>query len=558
MTGKNHPQNVIFIMNDTFRRDHLSCYGNDWIQTPNLAKFAQHAAIFDQYYIGSYPTVPHRWDVFTGQFGFPSRGWQPLEPEDVTLAQLLSARNYHTQMIWDTPMLGLGDYNYTRGFAGTEFVRGQQGDRWITDPTLSLRMPAQPHKIRSVAPLKTYLSNHAHRRYEREYCCARTMSAAVEWLECNYQHDGFFLWIDMWDPHEPFDCPWYDYGLYADPNYDGDQMLYPQYGRPNYMTEADRINVKARYAGQATLADRWVGYFLDMAERLGLFKNTLIIWASDHGHLFGEHDLQGKPGAELGKLYEITTRIPLLVHHPDGLGAGQHVSGIVQPPDILPSILDFLDLDAPANSHGQSFWPLITGEKETLHEYAFSSRYSVATAAGEAVPDRLAMGKQPDASFFDGWAGSDRVVEPSTITNHEWAYVHAPQGRPSELYHLATDPHQTTNALEQHPEVAKAMHEAWVDFLAAHDAPPTRLQPFRDGQADIHLAADRVLYAFRDDQGLWLACPVEEQALALAYRDDAPGSKRKVETITFGALLDDNPKNLLRLVNQYYWAEDLA
>lgn len=91
--------NVIFIMNDTFRRDHLSCYGNDWIKTPNLAKFAQHAAVFDQYYIASYPTVPHRWDVFTGRYGFPTRGWQPLDAEDVTLAQLLARENYHTQMI---------------------------------------------------------------------------------------------------------------------------------------------------------------------------------------------------------------------------------------------------------------------------------------------------------------------------------------------------------------------------------------------------------------------------------------------------------------------------
>lgn len=548
--------NVIFIMNDTFRRDHLSCYGNDWIQTPNLAKFAQHAAVFDQYYVASYPTVPHRWDVFTGRYGFPTRGWQPLDAEDVTLAQWLARENYHTQMIWDTPMLGLGDYNYTRGFSGTEFVRGQQGDMWITDPTLSLRMPAQPHKIRAVPALQTYLRNHAHRRHEREYCCARTISAAVEWLETNYRHDGFFLWLDMWDPHEPFDCPWYDYGLYADPTYEGDQMLYPQYGRPTYMTEADRINVRARYAGSATLVDRWVGHFLDMAERLGLFKNTLIIWASDHGHLFGEHDLQGKPGAELGKLYEMTTNIPLLVHHPEGIGAGQRVQGIVQPQDIMPSILEFLGVKAPAGLHGRSFWPLVSGEVEALHEYAFSSRFSV--AAGGPSQDRLALSQHRDASFFDGWAGSDRVVEPSTITNREWAYIHAPQGRPSELYNLTTDPNQQQNVLDQYRDVAQAMHKAWIDFLSAHNAPEERIQPFLAAKEEVHLLADRELFAFREDQGFWLACPSEDQALALAYRDDAPGPKRRVECITFGALLDDNPKNLLRLANQYYWAADLA
>ena len=71
--------NVIFIMNDTFRRDHLGCYGNSWIQTPHLDGFAQHAAVFEQFYAASYPTVPNRWDLATGRFGFPFRGWQPPE-----------------------------------------------------------------------------------------------------------------------------------------------------------------------------------------------------------------------------------------------------------------------------------------------------------------------------------------------------------------------------------------------------------------------------------------------------------------------------------------------
>ena len=154
-------------------------------------------------------------------------------------------------------------------------------------------------------------------------------------METNHDHESFFLYVDMWDPHEPFDCPWYDHARYADPGYEGDQITYPQYGRPTYMTEAEHRNVRALYAGQVTLVDRWVGHFLDMAERLGLFKDTLIIWTTDHGHLFGEHNLQGKPGAEFGRLYEITTRIPLLVYHPDGLGTGHippwvisHVKGL--------------------------------------------------------------------------------------------------------------------------------------------------------------------------------------------------------------------------------------
>ena len=83
--------NVILLVNDTFRRDHLGCYGNDWIKTPNLDAFAERAAVFDQYYIGSYPTVPNRWDMAAGKYGFPTRGWEPLRREDRTLAQMLGA-----------------------------------------------------------------------------------------------------------------------------------------------------------------------------------------------------------------------------------------------------------------------------------------------------------------------------------------------------------------------------------------------------------------------------------------------------------------------------------
>ena len=107
--------NVIVIVNDTFRRDHLGCYGSSWVHTPNLDAFAERSAVFDQYTIASYPTVPNRWDMAVGRFGFPTRSWEPLRRGDVTLAQVLAQHGVHTQMIWDTPMLGLHDYNYTRG-----------------------------------------------------------------------------------------------------------------------------------------------------------------------------------------------------------------------------------------------------------------------------------------------------------------------------------------------------------------------------------------------------------------------------------------------------------
>ena len=541
---------VIFLMNDTFRRDHLGCYGNSWIKTPNLDRFAQHAALLEQCYIASYPTVPNRWDLLCGRFGFPFRGWQPLDADDVTLPQILASQGVHTQMIFDTPMLCIDDYNYSRGFDSTWFVRGHHADTWITDPSLPIRMPAQPHKIHSLPRMASYLRNNFHRRNERQFVVARTVAAAQDWIETNYGHESFFLWVDMWDPHEPFDCPWYDYALYADPGYDGDQMLYPLYGRSTYQTEDEQRNAQARYAGNVTLVDRWVGQLFDTMERLGLFKNTLIIWTTDHGHLFGDHFLQGKPGAQLGRLYEVTARIPLLVHHPEGWGAGQRIQGIVQPPDILPSILEFLEIPVPAEVKGRSFWSLITGEETRIHDYAFSSRFP--PSAGDPTYTPV------EGAAFDGWAGSDQVVEPSTITDGAWAYICAPVGMPSELYDLSNDPKQEHDVLDEHPQVADKMRRAWIEFLESHGAPQARIRPFVEAGANLHVSSSTPLYAFRDDWGQWIAFTTEREARTRAYRQDAPGPERKIVGVTFGAILEDNPTNLIYFFGQYYWAQDLA
>ena len=541
---------VIFIMNDSFRRDHLGCYGNNNIKTPSLDEFARRSAVFEQCYIGSYPTVPNRWDLITGRFGFPFRGWQPLGPNDTPWAQLLARKGVHTQMIWDTPMLHGNDYNYTRGFAGLQFVRGQKGDPWITDPSLPVRLPAQAHKIRNIAGLEGYLRNHFDRRLEREYCAGRTYTTAMDWLETNSRHKSFFLWLDMWDPHEPFDCPWYDYSLYADPRYTGERHLYPEYGRPTYMSRAEQHDLRALYSGNVTMVDRWLGHFIRTAEKLGLLRDTLIIWTTDHGHLFGDHDLQGKPGAELGNLYETTTRIPLIVYHPGGIGAGRRIKGIVQLQDILPSVLEFLELPLPPHLEGRSFWQLVTGSGNQIHEFAFSSRFPPNAGDETYTPTQ--------GEVFDGWVGSDRIVEAGTITGDKWAFVCAPKGRPSELYDLQNDPNQSQNVIEDHPQVAQSMFKQWIAFLENHDAPQSRIRPFLEAAAPGSLPLDGRLFAFRDDNHTWIVCATEHEAGARANNAGTRGPSRHVEEVTFGEIFQDDLKSLIHLFGQYYWAEDLA
>jgi arylsulfatase A-like enzyme len=364
------------------------------------------------------------------------------------------------------------------------------------------------------------------------------------------RHEKFFLWVDMWDPHEPFDPPWYDLWRYADPHFEGDRIFYPPYGRNSYMSDDEAKFVRALYAGQVTTVDRWVGRILETVERLGLDRNTMIVHITDHGHLFGEHDLEGKPGGQLGNLYQVTTHVPMFIRHPDGVGAGRRIGGIVQPQDVMPTVLEAAGIKVPDGLYGRSLLPLMNGDVQKVRDHAVSGRFPAVVEGRE---------RQPGVGhLFDGWVGSDRVVEALTVTDDDgWAMVCNPKGRPSELYDLSTDPAQQANVADQHPDRAKAMYAKAVESLEQGGGLPDRLRPFTEGVPQAATRQDTELFAFRDDRGNEVAFPTEREALAMG-RDASGELVRKVERTRFGDLLSRNPHNLVFVHGQYYWASDLA
>jgi arylsulfatase A-like enzyme len=553
--------NVIILMSDTLRRDHVAAYGvpapwqrpghdaEPFIRTPQLDRLAAESAVFDRFYCGSYPTIPCRYDCFTGQYGFPARGWQPLDPDDVILSELTGRRGYVSMLIYDTPMLGNDAYNFTRGFSGYDFVRGQHADRYNVDP-IDPPLPAAPHKLKNVAAAKLYLRNTAHRRSERDWMCAKTVTTATDWLERNRTRDNFVLWVDMWDPHEPFDAPDFDLARYADPTFHGDAIIYPQYGRPDYMSESERNHVRALYAGLVTCVDRQVGRVMQTIETVGLLEKTLVVFLSDHGHLFGDHDLEGKPTGPLGRLYEVTTRVPLLIRHPRGVGAGRRIDGLAQHPDLLPTVLEFLDAPPPDSLAGKSLWPLIEGKTRAQREYAFSGRYS---RLADSLPARQVSSR--DADTFDGWAGRDLGAEPVTVTTEKWAYLYSPAGPVHELYDLESDPAQLHNLADSQCPIVDRCRAALLDFLAAAGASGDRVAEYRDGRPRLTLDLSTPLYAIQDHARQWLAYPSEAAATAMLGPAIA---SRSPEPIRFGALLDRQPRALVQQHEQYYRAEDIG
>lgn len=454
----------IIVVSDTFRRDHLRCYGNDWIKTPNIDALAKQSLVFDNAYCGSFPTVPNRTELFTGKYVFTYRDWGPLPKNEVILSQVLGDAGYTTMMVADTPHILKDGYNFDRGFSGWVWIRGQENDRYVTDP-IDVKLPCSPEKLRSpYGAVVQYLRNVSRRKSEADYFAPQTMSQACHWLERNRTIDDFMLYVDTFDPHEPWDPPQSYVDLY-DPGYDGEEVIYPAYGYNDYMTPEELKHARALYAAEVTMVDRWVGRLIRKVEDLSLMDDTILIFTTDHGFYLGEHNLIGKCIVsqnllQATPLYTEMARIPLIIRMPGFEPA--RLDSLVQPTDIMPTLLDLAGAKDPGTMHGKSLLPLIRDEVEAIRDVSVSSW---------AITQDVSSGRRSTISdgrwilVYGGLAegrpkGTTSVVD--GVRREERAYM---PGTEPELYDLSSDPCQERNVFEDESEIASRLHEKYVELL---------------------------------------------------------------------------------------------
>ncbi|MDQ3864194.1 MAG: sulfatase-like hydrolase/transferase, partial [Actinomycetota bacterium] len=135
--------NVIVVIVDSLRRDHVGAYGNDWIKTPNLDTLAKESLLFTHPYPESIPTIPARRAIHTGvrtwpfrdwhpvsDDGFKPYGWAPVPKDQVVLAEVLSAEGINTNIVTDTLHLYRAYYDFQRGFDTFDYIRGQERDQY--------------------------------------------------------------------------------------------------------------------------------------------------------------------------------------------------------------------------------------------------------------------------------------------------------------------------------------------------------------------------------------------------------------------------------------------
>jgi arylsulfatase A-like enzyme len=474
-------RNVILIVSDSLRRDHLGCYGNNWIHTPNLDRLAESSLVFDHAYVHNFPTVPARTDYYTGRYTSAYLDWQPLPPNERVIAEVLGQADITTYLVGDTYNLFRDGYNFDRGFTGFEWIRGNGADRWQSNPK-SPTLPAPRDKLFDVENyLIRYLRNASVRGSEEDFASPRTMRRAAEWLRTGGTEAPFFLHVDTFDPHEPWDPPLRYVELY-DPGYSGDQIIHPRYDAIDYLTPAELRHCRALYAAEVTMVDTWVGHLLRTVEALGLLDNTVIIFTSDHGFYLGEHGYIGKTsivegGQHFLPLYEELAHVPLMVYAP-GLRPGR-TGALVQPVDIAPTIYELMGVEAPGTTQGESW---VTHLRDGV------PMKRVFTWSGPAVHHRGRW--RPSTITAGDWAliFNGPVDEPAPeweISAVDGAFRRetVPTSRSSlaedeqpQLFHLASDPQQQRNVYRQYPEIAKHLHGQYVVLLERLGVPENALE----------------------------------------------------------------------------------
>jgi len=420
--------NVIVLMLDSLRQDHVSFYGWDGcpVRTPNIDAVAEEAVVFDNVYPEGLPTIPVRTDLMTGHSSLTNRTWQPLMRTDVTAAEIFRREGYLTALVADTYHLFKPDMNFHRGFSFFRWIRGAEYDAVAPGPLKHLkledhltdRMPESWH-----AMVRRVLENLDGRVEPEDFPCWQTVTVALEILErARHGDQPIFLWLDTFQPHEPW-CPPAKFDTYGDPSYDGPKVLMPPGGQAkDWGDDAVIERTRSLYAGEAAYTDACMGRLLDGMREMGYFDDSILVILSDHGHPLADH---GKFLKGPDRMYSELLKVPFIVRLPGGAHGGRRVRTIGRFPDLLPTLLELTGLAPNALSMaGRQLKDVLEGRDSSPYE---------ATVSG----------------FFPD--------QPRCIRNERYSLIVGAEGDTDELYDLEADPRETKNIIAGSEEIVSEL-----------------------------------------------------------------------------------------------------
>src|SRR2546422_3978687 len=294
--------NVVFITIDTLRPDHLGCYGDRQIRTPNIDALAADGSRFERAYTAVPVTLPSHSVIFTGTYpllsGVHDFAANKLNPTQATLASVLKEHGYTTGAVIGSAVLdsrfGL-NHGFDFYYDHFDFSRLQESN---------LDEMERPSNV--------------------------VADVTLDWLAKNYRKK-FFLWMHLYDPHYPYRPP---------APYSQEYESHP-------------------YDGEIAFADAQVGRLLRFLKEKGLYQNTLIVLSGDHGESLGEHGEKTHGFF----IYNATLHVPLILHLP-GEASAKTVTDLVNLADLMPTVLQILKVDVPSQVQGRNLLPLMARKKE--------------------------------------------------------------------------------------------------------------------------------------------------------------------------------------------------
>ena len=405
--------NIIFVMADDMGPSDIGPFGQKVIATPNLDRMAREGMRFTQAYTGASVCAPSRSVLMTGQHlghtrvrgntgmsgGVPDHNKArrvPLEPEDVTVAQVLKARGYVTGM---TGKWGLGE----PGSSGEPNWKGF--DEWFGFLNQNHAHTHYPDylwrnqsKVVIDANLDGKRGQHSHELFT---------NFALDFIR-RRSGKPFFLYVPYTLPHQELAVP--DIGEYRD--------------RP--WTQNEKI-----YAAMVSLIDRDMGRLFALLKELQIDERTVVFFCSDNGgptRHDGRFDSNGRLRGTKGDVYEGGLRTPLLVRWPGKVPSGASSDLPVYFADVLPTFADITDASVPPGVDGISIMPAMLGKNQQVDRMLYWEQYS---------------GGFQQAVRWGKWKGIRRDGPPVSF----------------ELYDLAADPSEAKDVAGSNPAMVKRIEE---------------------------------------------------------------------------------------------------
>jgi len=374
------PKNAIVVLLDSLNRHMLGFYGGTEFDTPNLDRFARRSLSFEQHHAGSLPCMPARHDILCGAQDFLWRPWGSIEVWEEAITYHVRKQGVVTMLVSDHPHLfETGGENYHTDFSAWEYVRGHEGDPWRTVPDSSGTGAPTIPAARRADFHRPYDDSRSWFREEEDFPGPRVMRTASDWLRTNAgRHDRFLLFIDEFDPHEPFDTPEH-WATRYDSDWEGDRIIWPPYAvgpiRRGELSQREGRHIRANYGAKLSMIDHWFGKLLDTIDALGLRDDTAIVLCSDHGHYLGEptdegDDVWGKPPVPI---YRTLGHTPLMIDWP-GRGPGR-IDALTTHVDLHATLADLFGAEVAHRTHGHSLIPLIEGRATGVREWMLSGMW---------------------------------------------------------------------------------------------------------------------------------------------------------------------------------------